>query len=84
MVGGMPSMTVMDWSGAASIPLPAISATASAPMSSCGVAIPLTVVLWVAESVRVMVVEESTVRVVTSPSERPPVDSPASRTAMLP
>ena len=76
-------MMVMSRSGAANMPLPAISVTAPAPMSSCGAAIPLTVVLWAAESERVMVAdEESTVLVATSSSERPPEDRPASRTAM--
>ena len=63
--------------------MPAVSATAPASMSSCGEAMPLTVVLWGAESVRVMVVdEESTVLVATSSSERPPEDSPVSRTVI--
>ena len=76
-------VTVMLWSGAAAISLPAVSATAPASMSSCGVVISLTAVLWGAESVRVMVIDDgSTVRVVTSSSERPPEDSPVSRTAI--
>ena len=63
------------------MPLPAISVMAPASMSSCGVAIPLSVWRWAAESVRVMVAdEESTVRVVTSSSEMPPEDWPVSRT----
>ena len=76
-------MTVMLRSWAADIPLPDGSATASAVMSSCGVAIPLTVWRWGAESVRVMVVdEESRVLLVTALSARPPEDWPVSRTAM--
>ena len=82
-VGRMPSMTVMCWSGAADMPLLDRSATASAVMSSCGAAIPLTVPRCASERVSV-VEEESTARVVTSPSERPPVEWPASRTAILP
>ena len=38
-MGGMPSITLIRWSGAANMPLPAGSATASAVMSSCGVSI---------------------------------------------
>ena len=76
-------ITVMPWSGAADIPLPAISATAPASMSNSGLAIPLTVWCWAAESVRVIVVELAfRVLVVTSPSKRPPEDWPASRTAI--
>ena len=76
-------ITVMDRSGAAAISLPAVSEMAPASMSSCGVFISLTVVLWGAESVRVMVIDDgSTVLVVTSSSESPPEDWPVSRTAI--
>ena len=74
-------MVAMCWSGAAAIPLPEGSATAPSSMSSWGVAMPLSVWRWSSESVRVMVVDEwLTVLAVTSPSERPPEEWPASRT----
>ena len=84
MVGGIPSTTVMSRSGAADMPLPAISVTAPAPMSSCGAAIPLTTWRWASESIRVIIVAESASRVleVTASRTRPPEDRPASRTAM--
>ena len=76
-------MTVTGRFGVAHMPLPSISATAPASMSSCGAAMLLTVWRWPAESVRVMVAEEgSTVLVATSSSERPPEDSSVSRICM--
>ena len=82
-LGGMPSMIVMCWSGAADMPLPATSVTAPIPMSSCGAAIPLTVVLWAVESVTVNTVDEdSRVLLATASRARPPEDRPVSRTAM--
>ena len=82
-LGGMPSITIMDESGAADMPLPAISATAPISMSSCGAAIPLIIWCWASESVRVIVVEfASRVLEVTPSRVRPPVDRPASRTAI--
>ena len=84
MVGGIPSMMVISWSGAANMPLPAISVTAPAPMSSCGAAMSLIIWRWAAESVRVIIVAESASRalVVTASRTRPPEDRPASRTIM--
>ena len=77
------SVTVIGWFGAAAISLLAISATAPASMSSCGAAILLTIWRWVAESIRVIVIElASRALVVTALSARPPEDSPVSRTAI--
>ena len=66
------------------MPLPATSAMAPAPMSSCGVAISLIIWRWAVESIRVIIVAESASRVleVTLSRIRPPKDWPASRTAM--
>ena len=80
----MPSITVICWLGVAAIWFSPMSETAAAPMSSCGVAIPLTISRCVFERVRAMVVEGSTVRVATSPRERPPAAWPASRMCIRP
>ena len=82
-MGRVTSVTVIGWSGAASIPLPVRSVTAPASMSSWGEVILWTVWRWMSESVRVIVIESaSRALVVISSSERPPEDSPVSRMAI--
>ena len=78
-MGAIPSIMVMGWLGVAAIWFRPMSETAPASMSSCGAVIPLTCRRCASESIRVMVAEGATVRVVTSFREMPPAAWPSSR-----